>query len=325
MSVSTERVPRLLALIPYLLNHPGIPVAEAAQDFQITPQQLRKDLELLWMCGLPGYGPGDLIDLSFDADTVTVTYDAGINRPLRMTTAEATSLLVGLRALSQSPGIVDPAPVERALRKIEQAVGNATASQVVVELTDETPRVGRWRDSLRDALRDGKAVRIRYYTASRDHLSERVIDPMRLAVEGGRSYVEAWCRTAGAVRIFRIDRIDALTVLDEQAQLPAGVRNTDLSAGMYPSRPDQQVAVLHLAQPVRWIAEYYPMDEAVELGDGALRVRMRYTDAAWLVRFVLGLGAHATVEEPPSIAQCIRQRAYDALALSDHLHDTYRP
>ncbi|HEX5812858.1 MAG TPA: protein pafC, partial [Pseudonocardia sp.] len=77
----TDRLPRLLSLVPYLLARPGIPVAEAAADFGITERQLRRDLELLWMCGLPGYGPGDLIDMALDGDRVTITYDAGIDRP----------------------------------------------------------------------------------------------------------------------------------------------------------------------------------------------------------------------------------------------------
>ena len=48
---------------------PRGPIAVAAADFGIAEKQLRRDLELLWMCGLPGYGPGDLMDLSFTGDT----------------------------------------------------------------------------------------------------------------------------------------------------------------------------------------------------------------------------------------------------------------
>ena len=71
---SAERLARLLNLVPYLLARPGIPIAEAAADHGVTERQLREDLELLWVCGLPGYGPGDLIDMAFDGDTVTVMF-----------------------------------------------------------------------------------------------------------------------------------------------------------------------------------------------------------------------------------------------------------
>src|SRR5947199_7976252 len=122
---STERMPRLLALVPYLLARPGIKIDDAARDFGVAPKQLRKDLELLWMCGLPGYGPGDLIDLSFEGDTVTVTFDAGMRRPLRLSGAEATALVVALRALAEIPGVIDAGSVRRALAKIEAAAGQA--------------------------------------------------------------------------------------------------------------------------------------------------------------------------------------------------------
>ena len=77
MTNSVERLGRLLNLVPYLQSRPGITLAEAAEDHGITDRQLRDDLELLWLCGLPGYGPGDLIDMAFVGDSVTVTYDAG--------------------------------------------------------------------------------------------------------------------------------------------------------------------------------------------------------------------------------------------------------
>jgi proteasome accessory factor C len=89
------------------------------------------------MCGLPGYGPGDLVDLSFAGDTVTVTEDAGMRRPLRLTTAEATALLVALRTLGEQPGVVDTGSVRRATAKIERAVGDAGLSGVAVDLSRE--------------------------------------------------------------------------------------------------------------------------------------------------------------------------------------------
>src|SRR5213076_2632433 len=99
------RLRGLLNLVPYLLARPGIRIVEAADDLGVTERQLREDLELLWVCGLPGYGPGDLIDMAFDGDTVTITYDAGIDRPLRLNQEEALALVVALRMLAEVPGV----------------------------------------------------------------------------------------------------------------------------------------------------------------------------------------------------------------------------
>jgi proteasome accessory factor C len=324
VSASTAgRMPRLLALVPYLLARPGIAIEEAARDFDVSPRQLRRDLELLWMCGLPGYGPGDLIDLSFEGDTVTVTFDAGMNRPLRLTGAEATALLVALRALAETPGVVDTDAVLRAIAKIEAAAGQAQPSGVVVGLAvQEGERTARTRAVVQEALRARKALRIRYYTASRDEITERTVDPMRLLIVQAVGYLEAWCRRAEGVRLFRLDRIDDVVPLDESAIPPPEARPTEVSGGVFPLRPEQPEARLVLEPDARWVAEYYPCEELAELDGGRLRVRMRYGDESWMVRLVLGLGGDAWVEHPAELADAVRRRASDALARAAHLAST---
>jgi proteasome accessory factor C len=305
------RLPRLLSLVPYLLAHPGVRVAQVASDFGVSEQQLWRDLELLWMCGLPGYGPGDLVDLSFSEDTVTVTEDAGMRRPLRLTTAEATALLVALRALTEVPGMVDADVVRRAVAKIERAVGAPDASPgVAVGLT---AREEETTAAVRAALDRGRALWLRYYTASRDVVGERTVDPMRLLLVEGRGYLEAWCRCAEGVRLFRLDRIDEVRELAEPAAPPPSARPTDLSAGLFRPAPDQREAVLRLEPAARWVAEYYPVEELVEYPDGGAEVRMRFTDDSWLVRLVLGLGGHAQVVRPRSLRASVAERARLAL------------
>ena len=120
---------------------PGIAVAEAAADLGVTEKQLREDLELLWVCGLPGYGPGDLIDMAFDGDRVTITYDAGIDRPLRLTPDEALALVVALRMLAETPGMGNRDAIERALAKIESAAGDLADAPVAVRLPGNADRL----------------------------------------------------------------------------------------------------------------------------------------------------------------------------------------
>lgn len=323
MSAATERLPRLLALVPYLLARPGIPIDEAAADFDVTARQLRKDLELLWMCGLPGYGPGDLIDLSFEGDTITVTYDAGMRRPLRLTAAEATALLVALRALADTPGVLDTEAVRRALVKIESAVGQAQPAGVVVGLAlQENETTGKTRQEIQQAMLRGRALRIRYYTASRDEITDRTVDPMRLLLVDGRSYLEAWCRSAEGVRLFRLDRIDQVDELDEPAAPPPHAQPHDVSEGLYQPSPDQREARLLLEPDARWVAEYYPVDDLEELDGGRARVVMRYSDTSWLVRMVLGQAGEVRVEEPADLRDAVLARARQALDRQDHLPAT---
>jgi proteasome accessory factor C len=288
-----------------------VPIEEVAADFSITVRQLRRDLELLWMCGLPGYGPGDLIDLSFEGDTVTVTFDAGMRRPLRLSRSEATALVVALRALADTPGVADTGSVRRALAKIEAAAGQTDGVVLGLATREEAALA-----TVRDALDHRRALRIRYYTPSRDTISDRTVDPMRLLLVDGYSYLEAWCRAVEEVRLFRLDRIEHLTTLAEPAQPPSHARPADVSGGLFRAQPDQRTAVLTLAPDARWVGEYYPIDELIEGEGGTATVRMRYAETDWMVRLVLGLGADVLVQDPPELAAEVAQRALAALRRS---------
>src|SRR5690606_31331503 len=319
-SSTAQRLPRLLALVPYLLSRPGIRISEAAADFGVSEQQLRRDLELLWMCGLPGYGPGDLIDLSFDGDSITVTFDAGMRRPLRLTPVEATALLVALQAVAETPGLVDTDAVRRALAKVESAVGQARPAEVVVGLaTGEGSVDPQVRSTVRMAATQRRALWLRYYTATRDAISERTVDPMRVLIVDGRTYREAWCRSAEQVRLFRLDRIDDLEVLDEPARPPSEAQPKDLSQRLFQPPEDQPSAELERSQEARWVAEYYTVAELTELPEGWARVRMRYWDRAWLVRLLLGLGGQVRVLSPASLRGEVRQRAEAAMVRARQL------
>ncbi len=323
-----DRLPRLLTLVPWLLARPGVPAAEAAAEFGITEAQLRRDLELLWMCGLPGYGPGDLVDLSFEGDTVTVVYDAGLSRPLRLSGPEAATLAVALRALADAPGVADTDAVQRALAKIEQASGQAAHGPVedaVAVGLGRTPRTGTGDPqagatievAVRDAVARHRALLLTYYSASRDAVGRRTVDPMRLLLVDGSTYLEAWCRRAEGVRMFRLDRVDDAQVLDEPAAPPPSATPRDVpadAAGLLAPDAGQQLAALRLAPAARWVAEYYPMEELVADDDGGARVQMRYGDQAWMVRLLLGLGEDVEVLWPAELAAARSGRAAEALA-----------
>jgi proteasome accessory factor C len=305
---SVDRLGRLLNLVPYLLARPGISVAEAAAGLGVTERQLREDLELLWVCGLPGYGPGDLIDMAFDGDRVTVTYDAGIDRPLRLTQDEALALVVALRMLAETPGTGTRDAIERALAKIENAAGDLADPPVAVRLPANAERL----DAIRAAVEGGHALRLTYYTATRDETTDRVVDPLRVLMVGGKAYLEAWCRRAEATRMFRVDRIDAFTELDEPAAPPAHVDLHDVSDGVFHPTPDLPLVTLRVGRGSRWITEYYPCEEVRRDGDEWM-VTMRVTDLGWAQRLLLGLGPDVTVVAPAELVERIRAQAATAL------------
>jgi proteasome accessory factor C len=246
--------------------------------------------------------------MAFDGDRVTVTYDAGIDRPLRLTPDEALALVVALRMLAETPGLANREAVDRALAKIENAAGDLGDAPVEVRLLGNEDRLA----SIRGVVERHRAVQMTYYTATRDETSERVVDPMRMLVVAGKAYLEAWCRRAEAVRMFRVDRIDALTELDEPAAPPPQAQPTDLRDGIFQPTPDLPLVTVRVGRAARWITEYYPCETVSRTGEEWL-VSLRVSDLDWARRFVLGLGPDAVATSPPELVAAVRDHATTAL------------
>ncbi|MFF0488314.1 helix-turn-helix transcriptional regulator [Nocardia sp. NPDC004068] len=309
------RLSRLLNMVPYLLAHPGISAAEAAADLGVTTKQLMNDLNQLWMCGLPGYGPGDLIDLSFSEESIEVTFSAGMDRPLRLTSTEATALLVALRSIAALPGMVDPTAAQSATAKIEAAIagdkgpdGTGASTPLV-----EAPAV----TTVRSALAHTRALRLVYYSSSRDVVSERVVDPIRIVLVDNNSYLQAWCRQAEGVRLFRFDRIEEATELDEPARPPSHATDETAGLDLFSDDPAVPLARLRIRSDYAWVLDQYPMHRVAVHADGSVEATMRFATLDWMARLLLGFGSGVTVLGPAELVTAVRERSGAALAAYD--------
>jgi proteasome accessory factor C len=312
VSTATNRVSRLLALVPYLLAHPGAEVGDVAARFGVSERQLGKDLELLWFCGLPGYLPDDLMEAHVEGDAIYLRNAETIARPLRLGTDEALALLVGLRTLAEVPGLHDRDALNRTIAKLEDAAGDAAAASrlVSVELeTEETVLA-----VAQEALRTGRRLRVNYYVPARDETTDRDVDPMRVVLADGRSYLEAWCLRAEGVRLFRLDRVVSVTLLEVAAAVPPQAEPVDLEAGLFRPSESDLLVTFELGPAARWVAEYYPHESVTELPGGGLRVTLRTPDPRWVRRLALRLGGAGRVVDPPELAAEVRVEARAALA-----------
>ena len=310
MTSAANRLVRLLNMVPYFQANPQVSRAKAAADLGVTPKQLETDIKQLWMCGMPGYTPGDLIDFEFDDDTIKVTFSAGIDRPLRLTSTEATGLMLALRGLADVPGVVDPAAARSAIAKIETAAGGESEPGGGEAGAAESAAVA----AVRRAVAEQRALGIDYFSASRDAQTTRVVDPIRVVLVGDQSYLEAWCRVAEDVRLFRFDRILEASVLDEPSAPPGPAAAAPPNTALFNADPSLPSARLRISPRAAWMLEYFPMRVTAELPDGYCEAEMTYAADEWLARQILGFGADVQVLAPASLAESVRTAASSALA-----------
>lgn len=317
MSGATEHLPRLLALVPWLLAHPNTPVADVAKQFDVTEAQVRRDLDLIFVCGLPGYGPGDLMEVVYDGDRVSLANVDAIDRPLRLTREEALALVVALRALLGMPGIVDTDAADRALAKLESATGDHGASTTVAVAATPGGAPKDVVERVAQAVADARRLHLRYWVPARDEATERDVDPIRMFTAAGVAYLVGWCRLVGDVRTFRLDRALAVDVLDVTAEVPDEARERATDAGAFTTftANDGSPSVTFELEPeARWVADYYPCEEVTEGPDGRLTVRIRARDRAWVRRLALTLAGRGRVVAPDDLAAEVRAVASATLA-----------
>ena len=311
---ATQRLSRLLAMVPWLLQRPGVPMGEAARHFGITEDQLVKDLELLFVCGTPGHLPDDLIDANWESGRVFLDNADALARPLRLGVDEAVALIAGLRTLADVPGLHDRDLIATVLDKLSAAAGESAARAGTLQVDLSRGAQEHVLAAARDALGRRRRVHLRYLVPSRDETTDRDVDPIRVFNGGDRWYLEGWCHRAEDVRLFRVDRILAVQVLDVDGTPPPGAVLRDTEDLFAPSADDLVVTV-ELEPAARWVVEYYPVDDVRESGDGRLRLRLRTASQGWLTRLALRLGGQLTVVSPQQAADQVRRLAEEALSL----------
>lgn len=298
---SVDRLTRLLDLVPYLLANPGAELAGTARSFEITEDQLVKDLELLFVCGLPGHGPEDLIDASWEDGVIQLSNAEELSEPVRFTVEEACALIVGLEALAGVPMLSAGTALETARTKITAAAGDAanigSAIKADIAPTDQLGPL----EVMRAAIETSQRLRMRYVVPHRDELTERDIEPQRLYSVDDRWYVQAWCTGAAAQRNFRLDRVHSLEPTGERFDAGEHAVTGFASALFTPSEEDITVTVV-LNRRAWWIAEQYNAERTTELADGTLAAQLRVATTSWLPQLAARTGGDLRVLEPADAA-----------------------
>ena len=332
---SVDRLVRLLALPAWVADNDGATFQEAAAHFGVTPEVIRRDVETLWVSGLPGGMPGDLVDFSataFEAERLSLTEPLGLDLPVRLSRQEAIALLLSLRVLGQvlAGDPASSAALQGAQAALTRAVsGDASgtaAATAAAEVHGGTASAVRSTDpmapaatnstmssdplvlrTVRCALAEQLRLRLTYVSAT-DSRSVREVDPLGLTTDGAHLTLRAWCLKSRGERSFRLDRILDIACMDA----PATSHRRPRRRGE-PEAP-QQTAVLTLAPGGRWLIEQLRCERVTEHPDGAMTVTVRGRDRPWLVSLVLSAGRHLVAVEPVDLAQEAAAAANRALA-----------
>jgi len=282
---TAERLRRLLVMLPWLMERGEASVAEMTQRFELTESELVKDLELAAVCGLPPF-VDEMIDVFIDEGMVYAGVPRVFTKPLRLTAPEGFALLTAGRAAMELPGADTGGALARALRKLAAVLGG---DGVVVDM----PQPPAAADVIA-AANDTARLRVQYWSAMRDELTDREVTPRAVFLDRGRWYMRADDHASGEERTFRIDRIEQWErtgVVDPPRTVKAPLGDDWFGDADLPS------VILRLAPEASWVAERYPVRHRRPV-PGGVEVELTVASERWLGELLVRLGAGAQVVEP---------------------------
>lgn len=300
-----DAVARMLTMVPWFLERPGASIDEAAEAFGVPSRTIRRDLSHLDFCGLPGLGGGTLFDVTLERDRVVVSMADELRRPLRLTPREALRLVLSLQAVDEALGDELPA-LRSAIDKVRRAADLPVGAAVAVGEGQSD-----WVGQLRRALRDGVQVRMRYQGRTDDQPRDRVVDPWQLDVTPDGWYLHANDAEVDDHRVYRLDRIADIEVLDTRITRP---RPSDpLRPPRFDPGSDDVEVVVRLGRSARWVADAISYDDISDDGEW-IELAFRTDAPQWIVRLLMMGGPEVEVVRPPDLADLLRDEARAALA-----------
>lgn len=303
----------LLSLVPYLLEQRVVDVAEAAQHFGMTEEEIRDAVRLIATSGLPGstgtYQPNDLFDIDWDSfeedDVIVIVHHVAIDDAPRLSAREAAALIAGLQYLSASPENAGSASLASLMAKLTAGASAAPSRLAVAESEADASLA-----VIRSAVAEGRQLEFDYLNA-RGEAGRRRADPLRIISQDADWYLQAYCHTREDVRNFRVDRMSALLVTDE----PVGDHShrTVPDTLFQGSETDLDVVVDVAPETLPLLADYLADSRTHEV-DGRLRVTLRVAHVHGLKRLVAGLPGLVTVVSPAEARAAVESWAAAGLA-----------
>jgi proteasome accessory factor C len=289
------RTARLLDLVPYLTTHQGVAISELAKTFNTTVKEITDDLNTLWMCGLPGYTPLELIDLEFESGFVSIRNAETLAAPRALDRAEALSIYMGLDLLSAELGRSNGSLVTEITNLQEQLRSQLiSAPQVQIEAS----LASELRALILRTIRRRGWLEITYHSAANDQVTKRQVAPYELSQSGSHEYLQGYCDNAKAIRNFRADRIVAVSEIADQLWPSNQLAASDEAI-------DYEVKV-HAAS--RQVLEVLP-----QISANSATATIQGYSAPWISRAILSLAGQVEAIAPTQIRAAVHARAMAAL------------
>jgi proteasome accessory factor C len=293
------RALRTMDLIPYILEHPGISVNQLSKIFNVAEKEIEKDLQLAFMCGLPGYTPYELIDLTYEEGVVSIIDPQVLNKPRNFSSNERVVIALGLEILKEI-NLSNPENLKKIDKLREKFLDKKDEDSVIVVEQDLS---FPFLNIINQAIFERRIVIFDYQSVSKDVLSSRNVLPHKLYLQNGNLYLSGNDVQAQSDRIFKADQILSCTIGD--------LADTDR---FHLTQQEEIVELIVNHDNFNFIERNSSIIIDQEITNGQLHVKIRASNFDWLKRAILSNAPSIKVISPESLASEVEQMASDLIS-----------
>ena len=306
----------------------GKTVNELSDDLDCHPRTVYRDLDALQAAGFP---------LVTERQNGTTRWALMEGTRREATVPFAMSELMALhfshRMMEGLPGTLFQEALDSAFRKIRSTLPPESLRFLsrVGESLGFSPgphkSYGPFRETigeLAEAAMNQRVVEILYHSLSSGSTTRRKVEPYKLWFFDGTFYLIGLCRLKKEARVFAVDRIREIKVLDEVFAAPDRFDAESFmqnSFGVFTGQP-VLVRVWFAPEAAGYVREktWHPSQRLHARKDGSLLFEAEVAGTREIKLWVLRFGAKARVLEPDSLREEIRLEAAEMLMLySDHM------
>jgi predicted DNA-binding transcriptional regulator YafY len=295
------QINRLFELVYLLLHKKTMTAKQLAEHFEVSQRTIYRDIETLSMAGIPVYatkGKGGGIGLLDQF----VMHKSMLSDQEQM---DILSSLEGMNALRVSD-------VEPVLKKLGSVFQRQNPNWIEIDFSS-------WGSSfldkekfqrLKSAILTKNKVVFLYYNGKGEK-TERTVEPLKLLFKGRTWYLIGFCTLKADYRVFRLTRIQQLTVLDDGFDRVLPSENIFAS---YEEPKNTVNVVLKMDESLAYLVyDEFEQDAIKKNPDGSFLVTMALPDEEWAIGYVLSFGELVEVVEPKGIRKVIKKRLKNSL------------
>ena len=300
VDTAAVRALRSMDLIPYVLENPGVSIAELSAKFSVTQAQIESDLQLVFMCGLPGYTPYELIDVAFEDGVVSVIDPQVLDKPRKFSSNEIVVIALGLKIL------------------IDINQTNSTALSKLKQLSEKIAKLGSNKSILMagdvstfpffeiisKSISEQRILDLQYHSLTKDEITQRKVLPEKLYFLNGSLYLAALDIDIDSDRVFKVDLIKECKVGEQVA-----------AKKVLESSIETTVILDVQKQNRNFIERNSSIITAIQENGDSTRVHLQVSNLDWIKLTVLSNAPGITVVSPELLATAVIQSARDLLAL----------